>query len=226
MEVIKLTDVDKIYGQGESAVIALREINLTIQKGEFIAVVGSSGSGKSTLLHIIGGLELPTSGTVEVEGEHIYSLDDDALAILRRRKIGLVFQAYNLVPILNVEENIKLPVLLDHEAVDEAYYQDIIQLLGLEHKRYAYPSELSGGLQQRVSIARALIHRPSFILADEPTGNLDSQRSKEVMELLRLSAKRYNQTLLIITHDPHIAEQADRVVTIEDGRIVMERSLS
>lgn len=220
-----MKDVDKIYGQGENAVIALRQVSLSIAKGEFVAIMGASGSGKSTLLHIMGGLEIPTSGTVEVEGENIYSLDDDELAILRRRKIGLVFQAYNLVPILTVEENIKLPVLLDHERVDDAYYQDIIHLLGIEHKLAAYPSELSGGQQQRVAIARALIHRPSMILADEPTGNLDSKKGMEVMELLRLSAKRYNQTLVIITHDPRIAEQAERIITIEDGRVTSDVSV-
>jgi putative ABC transport system ATP-binding protein len=224
MKVIQLSDVDKIYGQGENSVIALRQVSLSIAKGEFAAIMGASGSGKSTLLHIMGGLEYPTSGTVEVEGENIYSLDDDELAILRRRKIGLVFQAYNLVPILTVEENIKLPVLLDHERVDDAYYQDIIHLLGIEHKLAAYPSELSGGQQQRVAIARALIHRPSMILADEPTGNLDSKKGTEVMELLRLSAKRYNQTLVIITHDPRIAEQAERTITIEDGRVLSDVS--
>ncbi|OPA75697.1 peptide ABC transporter ATP-binding protein [Paenibacillus selenitireducens] len=224
MDIIQLEQVEKVYGTGEKAVAALRGITLSISKGQFVAILGASGSGKSTLLHMMGGLEPPTSGTVYVEGENIYRMPDDALAIFRRRKVGIIFQAYNLVPMLNVEENIHLPVLLDHEQVDQEYYQDIMELLGIQSKRYAYPSELSGGQQQRVSIARALIHRPSFILADEPTGNLDSKKSKEVLELLRVSAKRYHQTLVMITHDLSIAEQADRVVTIEDGAIISDIS--
>jgi putative ABC transport system ATP-binding protein len=224
VDIIQLEQVEKVYGTGEKAVAALRGITLSISKGQFVAILGASGSGKSTLLHMMGGLEPPTSGTVYVEGENIYRMPDDALAIFRRRKVGIIFQAYNLVPMLNVEENIHLPVLLDHEQVDQEYYQDIMELLGIESKRYAYPSELSGGQQQRVSIARALIHRPSFILADEPTGNLDSKKSKEVLELLRVSAKRYHQTLVMITHDLSIAEQADRVVTIEDGAIISDIS--
>lgn len=224
MDIIQLEQVEKVYGTGEKAVAALRGITLSISKGQFVAILGASGSGKSTLLHMMGGLEPPTSGTVYVEGENIYRMPDDALAIFRRRKVGIIFQAYNLVPMLNVEENIHLPVLLDHEQVDQAYYQDIMELLGIQSKRFAYPAELSGGQQQRVSIARALIHRPSFILADEPTGNLDSKKSKEVLELLRVSAKRYHQTLVMITHDLSIAEQADRVVTIEDGAIISDIS--
>lgn len=224
MDIIQLEQVEKIYGTGENTVAALRGITLSIPKGKFVAILGASGSGKSTLLHMMGGLEPPTSGTVYVEGENIYRMPDDALAIFRRRKVGIIFQAYNLVPMLNVEENIHLPVLLDHEQVDQAYYEDIIELLGIKSKQYAYPGELSGGQQQRVSIARALIHRPSFILADEPTGNLDSKKSKEVLELLRVSAKRYHQTLVMITHDLSIAEQADRVVTIEDGMIISDVS--
>ncbi|WP_442604185.1 ABC transporter ATP-binding protein [Paenibacillus sp. KN14-4R] len=219
MEVIRLDNVGKVFGKGDNVVTALRDITLSISKGEVVAIVGASGSGKSTLLHIMGGLETPTTGIVEVEGEPIYALPDESLAIFRRRKVGFIFQAYNLVPILNVRENIELPVLLDHEKVDQAYFQDIITLLGIQDKIRAYPSDLSGGQQQRVSIARALIHRPSFILADEPTGNLDSKKSSEIMELLRITAKRYNQTLVIITHDPRVAEQANRIITIEDGTI-------
>ncbi|MCR8641231.1 ABC transporter ATP-binding protein [Paenibacillus sp. N1-5-1-14] len=219
MEVIRLENVGKIFGKGDNVVTALRDVSLTIAKGEVVAIVGASGSGKSTLLHIMGGLELPTSGVVEIEGEPLTTMPDESLAIFRRRKVGFIFQSYNLVPILNVRENIELPVLLDHEKVDQAYFQDVIQLLGIQDKVRAYPSELSGGQQQRVSIARALIHRPSFILADEPTGNLDSKKSTEIMELLRITAKRYNQTLVIITHDPRIAEQAGRIITIEDGTV-------
>ncbi|QED49324.1 ABC transporter ATP-binding protein [Cytobacillus dafuensis] len=219
MEVIRLENVSKVFGKGDRAVPALRSINLTIHEEEFIAIVGPSGSGKSTLLHTIGGLDSPTEGMVEVEGEPIYSLSDEALSILRRRKIGFIFQSFNLVPILNVEENIQLPVLLDHQKVDEAYYNDIIEYLGIKHKVHAIPSELSGGQQQRVAIARALIHKPSYILADEPTGNLDSKTSNDVINLLQLTAKRYKQTLIIITHDMKIAEKAGRVIQIEDGTI-------
>ncbi|MBS4190555.1 ABC transporter ATP-binding protein [Bacillus sp. FJAT-49705] len=219
MEVIRLENVSKVFGKGDRAVPALKSINLTIHEEEFIAIVGPSGSGKSTLLHTIGGLDSPTEGMVEVEGEPIYSLSDEALSILRRRKIGFIFQSFNLVPILNVEENIQLPVLLDHQKVDEAYYNDIIEYLGIKHKVHAIPSELSGGQQQRVAIARALIHKPSYILADEPTGNLDSKMSNEVINLLQLTAKRYKQTLIIITHDMKIAEKAGRVIQIEDGTI-------
>lgn len=222
MEVVQMKNVNKVYGKGENAVAALRDITFSVSKGEFVAFVGASGSGKSTLLHIIGGLETPTTGDVQVEGENIYALTEDALTIFRRRKIGFVFQAYNLLPILNVKENIQLPVLLDNEKVDETYFHDIVTMLGIEDKLSAFPSELSGGQQQRVSLARALIHRPTLVLADEPTGSLDSKNSNEVMELLHLSAKRYNQTLLVITHDQRIAEQANRIVMIEDGCIVSD----
>lgn len=222
MEVVQMKNVNKVYGKGENAVAALRDITFSVSKGEFVAFVGASGSGKSTLLHIIGGLETPTTGDVQVEGENIYTLIEDALTIFRRRKIGFVFQAYNLLPILNVKENIQLPVLLDNEKVDETYFHDIVTMLGIEDKLSAFPSELSGGQQQRVSLARALIHRPTLVLADEPTGSLDSKNSNEVMELLHLSAKRYNQTLLVITHDQRIAEQANRIVMIEDGCIVSD----
>lgn len=222
MEVIRLENVSKVFGKGDRAVTALRSINLAIHEEEFIAIVGPSGSGKSTLLHTIGGLDTPTEGRVEVEGEPIYSLSDEALSILRRRKIGLIFQSFNLVPILSVEENIQLPVLLDHQKVDKAYYNDIIEYLGIKHKVHAIPSELSGGQQQRVAIARALIHKPSYILADEPTGNLDSKTSNDVINLLQLTAKRYKQTLIIITHDMKIAEKAGRIIQIEDGIILKD----
>lgn len=219
MEVIQVENVSKLYGKGDRMVKALKSINLSIREGEFVAIAGPSGSGKSTLLHTIGGLDVPTEGKVIVEGESIYSLSDEAISILRRRKIGFIFQSFNLVPILNVEENIKLPVLLDHQEVDEAYYKDIIENLGIKDKIHSTPSELSGGQQQRVAIARALIHKPAYILADEPTGNLDSQTSRDVINLLQLSAKRYKQTLIIITHDMNIAEKANRIIQIKDGSI-------
>ncbi|KYG25740.1 ABC transporter ATP-binding protein [Priestia endophytica] len=224
MEVIRLENVSKVYGKGKNAVTALNTINLNVQSGEFVAIVGSSGSGKSTLLHTIGGLNAPTEGKVKIEGEFMYFLSDEALSILRRRKIGFIFQSFNLVPILNVEENIQLPVLLDHQKVDHAYYDEIIGCLGIKDKIYASPSNLSGGQQQRVAIARALIHRPSYILADEPTGNLDSQTSNDVIDLLQLTAKKYKQTLLIITHDMKIAERANRIIQIEDGSIQKDMS--
>ncbi|MFP7484344.1 ABC transporter ATP-binding protein [Priestia filamentosa] len=224
MEVIRLENVSKVYGKGKNAVTALNTINLNVQSGEFVAIVGSSGSGKSTLLHTIGGLNAPTEGKVKIEGEFMYSLSDEALSILRRRKIGFIFQSFNLVPILNVEENIQLPVLLDHQKVDHAYYDEIINYLDIKDKLYASPSNLSGGQQQRVAIARALIHRPSYILADEPTGNLDSQTSNDVIDLLQLTAKKYKQTLLIITHDMKIAERANRIIQIEDGSIQKDMS--
>jgi putative ABC transport system ATP-binding protein len=219
LEVIRLENVSKVFGKGDKAVIALNSIDLTVQEGEFVAIVGQSGSGKSTLLHTIGGLDAPTDGIVKVEGESIYSLSDEAISILRRRKIGFIFQSFNLVPILNVEENIQLPVLLDHQKVDDTYYQDIIDYLGIKEKVDAFPAELSGGQQQRVAIARALIHKPSYILADEPTGNLDSRTSNDVINLLQLTARRYKQTLIVITHDMEIAEKASRVIQIEDGSI-------
>ncbi|RAS91782.1 peptide ABC transporter ATP-binding protein [Priestia endophytica] len=224
MEVIQLENVSKIYGKGKNAVKALNSINLNIQSGEFVAIVGSSGSGKSTLLHTIGGLNAPTQGEVKIEGQVMYDLSDEALSILRRRKIGFIFQSFNLVPILNVEENIQLPVLLDNQKIDYAYYDEIINYLGIKDKIYTSPLDLSGGQQQRVAIARALIHRPSYILADEPTGNLDSQTSNDVIDLLQLTAKKYKQTLLIITHDIKIAERANRIIQIEDGSIHQDMS--
>lgn len=224
LEVIRLENVSKVFGKGDKAIKALNSIDLTIQKGEFVAIVGPSGSGKSTLLHTIGGLDKPTEGIVKVEGEPIYSLSDEAISILRRRKIGLIFQSFNLVPILNVKENIQLPVLLDHQKVDHAYYQDIINYLGITDKVHASPSELSGGQQQRVAIARALIHKPSYILADEPTGNLDSRTSEEVMNLLQLTAQKYKQTLIVITHDLSIADKANRIIEIKDGSIIKDVS--
>lgn len=219
MEVLKVENLKKYYGKGESEVRALDGVSLSVSKGEFIAIVGASGSGKSTLLHLIGGLDKPTSGKVTVREKDLYSQSENELSIFRRRNIGFIFQFFNLIPILNVEENISLPALLDNEKVDKKYLSDLIKMTGLEDRKKHIPSELSGGQQQRVSIARALINKPAIILADEPTGNLDSKNSQEVIELLKATAKRYNQTLILITHDSKIAEQADRIITLDDGKI-------
>lgn len=210
----------KQYGQGETAVHALRDVNLHIESGEFVAIVGTSGSGKSTLLHLLGGLDRPSSGSVLVEGQEIFALDDEALTIFRRRKIGFVFQSYNLVPTLNVYENIVLPVQLDGNQPDQAYVQQIVQTLGLAGKLESLPSQLSGGQQQRVAIARALAAKPAIILADEPTGNLDSRTSQDVLGLLKVSGERFGQTMVMITHNEEIAQLADRILRIEDGRII------
>ena len=225
MEILKVENLTKIYGKGENKVEALKDINLSVNKGEFVAIVGASGSGKSTLLHLLGGLDRPTAGKVIIEGENIYGYKENRLAVFRRRKIGFVFQFFNLIPVLDVEENISLPALLDNDRVDEGYLDEIIKLLGLEDRKKHLPSELSGGQQQRVSIGRALLNKPSIVLADEPTGNLDSKNSKEVIELLKYTAKKYNQTLVLITHDINIASMADRIVTIEDGQIISDKRL-
>lgn len=219
MALIEVKNLSKVYGSGEAEVKALKNINLNIEQGEFVAIVGPSGSGKSTLLHLIGGVDKPSSGEVIIKGESIYKLKEKELAILRRRKLGFVFQFFNLIPVLTAEENIEMPVLLDNGKIDKNYMNELLKLLGLEERRNHHPSELSGGQQQRVSIGRALANKPSIILADEPTGNLDSKNSKEVLELLKYCAKKYNQTLILITHDVNIAKSADRVVTIEDGQI-------
>ena len=219
MTLIEVKNLNKIYGSGEAEVKALKNINLNIEQGEFVAIVGQSGSGKSTLLHLLGGVDKPSSGEVIIKGESIYKLKEKELSILRRRKLGFVFQFFNLIPVLTAEENIEMPVLLDGNKIDKKYMNELLKLLGLEERRNHHPSELSGGQQQRVSIGRALANKPSIILADEPTGNLDSKNSKEVLELLKYCAKKYNQTLILITHDVNIAKSADRVVTIEDGQI-------
>ncbi len=219
MEILRTENLCKTYGSGETKVEALKNANISINEGEFVAVVGPSGSGKSTLLHLLGGVDKPTSGKVFVDNIDIYSLNEKQLAIFRRRKVGFVFQFYNLIPVLTAEENILLPILLDNRKPDKAYIEELLDLLGLQDRRNHLPSELSGGQQQRVSIARALAYKPSIILADEPTGNLDSKNSREILDLLKISVKRYNQTLLVITHDIDIASQADRVITIEDGII-------
>ena len=225
MEILKVENLNKTYGKGENIVEALKDINLSVNKGEFVAIVGASGSGKSTLLHLLGGLDRPTKGKVIIDGESIYNYKEEKLAIFRRRKIGFIFQFFNLIPVLDVEENIALPALLDNDKVDKSYLEEIIEILGLKERKNHLPSELSGGQQQRVSIGRALLNKPSIILADEPTGNLDSKNSKEVIELLKFTAKKYNQTLILITHDINIATMADRVITIEDGEIVSDKCL-
>lgn len=222
MEILKVENLTKIYGKGESQVRAVDNISFSVQKGEFVAIVGSSGSGKSTLLHLIGGVDRPTSGKVYIDGKDIYQLDNDNLAIFRRRQIGLIYQFYNLIPILNVEENITLPCDLDDKKVSEEKLNDLLKTLGLEKRRKHLPNELSGGQQQRVSIGRAIINSPAIMLADEPTGNLDSKASEEIISLLRVSNKKYNQTVIVITHDEKIALEADRIITIEDGRIIKD----
>lgn len=222
MEILKTINLTKTYGAGETKIEALRGINLSIKGGEFIAVVGSSGSGKSTLLHLLGGLDRPSEGKVIIDGKDIYNSSEKELSIFRRRKIGFIFQFYNLIPVLNAEENIKLPLLLDNKAVDEDYIKELLELLGLKDRKNHLPNELSGGQQQRVSIGRALANKPSIILADEPTGNLDSKSSRDVIELMTFSVKKYHQTMILITHDLAIASKADRIITLEDGSIVKD----
>ena len=223
MNILQAKDLTKIYGSGENAVYALNGVNFSVEKGEFVAVVGTSGSGKSTLLHMLGGLDRPTSGSVTVDGKEIFSLKDEALTIFRRRKIGFVFQNYNLVPVLNVYENIVLPVQLDGKVPDAAYIDSIIETLGLESKLKNLPNNLSGGQQQRVAIARALASKPAIILADERTGNLDSKTSQDVLGLLKVTSQKYAQTIVMITHNEEIAQLADRIIRIEDGKIVEHR---
>ncbi|MCI9385545.1 MAG: ABC transporter ATP-binding protein [Lachnospiraceae bacterium] len=221
MNILSTSDLKKVYGSGENEVHALDGVNLSVGKGEFVAVVGTSGSGKSTLLHMLGGLDRPTSGSVSVDGKEIFTLKDEALTIFRRRKIGFIFQNYNLVPVLNVYENIVLPVQLDGNEPDKDYIDSIIETLGLSSKLANLPNNLSGGQQQRVAIARALAAKPAIILADEPTGNLDSRTSQDVMGLLKITSRKYTQTIVMITHNEEIAQLADRIIRIEDGHIVM-----
>ena len=220
MKILQASNLTKIYGSGENEVHALDGINFSVEKGEFVAIVGTSGSGKSTLLHMLGGLDRPTGGSVEVDGKEIFSLKDEELTIFRRRKIGFVFQNYNLVPVLNVYENIVLPVQLDGKTPDASYIDSIIETLGLERKLENLPNNLSGGQQQRVAIARALASKPAIILADEPTGNLDSKTSQDVLGLLKVTSQKYGQTIVMITHNEEIAQLADRIIRIEDGKIV------
>ena len=222
MEILKVENLTKIYGKENNKVIALDNVSFSVNKGEFVAIIGASGSGKSTLLHLIGGVDRPTNGKVFINDKDIYSMSDDKLAIFRRRQIGLIYQFYNLIPVLNVEENITLPLELDNRKVDKNELKEMLKLLGLERRKNHLPNELSGGQQQRTSIGRALITRPSILLADEPTGNLDSKSSSEIVELLRKSNKELNQTIIMITHNPEIAKCADRIIKIEDGKIIRE----
>ena len=222
MEILKVENLVKTYCKGETKINAVDDISFTINKGEFVAIVGASGSGKSTLLHLIGGVDRPTSGKVYIDGKDIYALNNDNLAIFRRRQIGLIYQFYNLIPILNVEENITLPCDLDGCEIDKKRLQEMLKTLGLENRRTHLPNQLSGGQQQRVSIGRAMINNPAIMLADEPTGNLDSKASEEIIALLKLSNKKFNQTVIIITHDLEIAKEAERVITIEDGKIIKD----
>ena len=222
MDILKIEHLSKIYGKGDTEVRALDDVSFTVPKGQFVAIIGPSGSGKSTLLHILGGVDTPTDGHVYVDGTDITTLDETALAIFRRRQIGLIYQFYNLIPILTVEENMTLPLLLDDKKVDRAHFDSLVQVLGLQHRLGHLPSELSGGQQRRVSIGRALMNNPAILLADEPTGNLDSKNSKEIVELLRQFNKALNQTVIIITHDERIALDADRVIAVEDGKIVKD----
>ena len=222
MDILRIEHLSKIYGKGDTEVRALDDVSFTVPKGQFVAIIGPSGSGKSTLLHILGGVDTPTDGHVYVDGTDITTLDETALAIFRRRQIGLIYQFYNLIPILTVEENMTLPLLLDDKKVDRAHFDSLVQVLGLQHRLGHLPSELSGGQQQRVSIGRALMNNPAILLADEPTGNLDSKNSEEIVELLRQFNKALNQTVIIITHDERIALDADRVIAVEDGKIVKD----
>ena len=222
MEILRVENLCRQYGKGENKVIALDNVSFNVDKGEFVAIVGASGSGKSTLLHLLGGVDRPTSGKVFIDGKDIYSFNDDELAIFRRRQVGLIYQSYNLIPILSVEENITLPLKLDNREVDQRRLNDIIRVLGLEKRTNHLPNQLSGGQQQRTSIGRAMITNPAIILADEPTGNLDSKASDEIVTLLKKSNKDYKQTIIMITHNLEIAKVADRIIKIEDGKIVKE----
>jgi len=225
MSILQVKDLTKIYGKGEAAVTALGSVNFSVDKGEFVAIIGASGSGKSTLMHIIGGVDRPTVGSVTVDGNDIFKQNESELAIFRRRNIGLIYQFYNLIPTLTAEENIMLPRLLDNRKPDKEKLRTILETTGLTDRAKHLPSELSGGQQQRVSVGRALINDPALILADEPTGNLDSKSSREIIDLLKLANKRYNQTLIIITHDEKSALQADRIITISDGMILRDEGV-
>ena len=225
MELLKIEKLTKIYGSGENEVRALDNVSFSVEKGEFLAIIGPSGSGKSTLLHILGGVDRPTSGKVWLDGQDVYAQDEEQLAIFRRRQVGLIYQFYNLIPVLNVVENMTLPVLMDGRKVNEERLEELLETLGLKDRTSNLPNQLSGGQQQRVSIGRALMNAPSVVLADEPTGNLDSKNSQEIVELLRSSNLKYNQTLIVITHDESIALQADRIIAIEDGRITRDERI-
>ena len=225
MEILRIEHLSKVYGQGENQVRAVDDVSFSVEKGEFLAIIGPSGSGKSTLLHILGGVDRPTSGKVYVDGQGVYAQDEDHLAIFRRRQVGLIYQFYNLIPVLNVVENMTLPVLMDGRAVNRQRLDELLDVLGLRGREKHLPNQLSGGQQQRVSIGRALMNAPAVVLADEPTGNLDSKNSQEIVELLKLSNRKYGQTLVIITHDENIALQAHRIIAIEDGRITRNQRI-
>ena len=222
MEILRVEHLSKIYGKGENEVRALDDVSFSVEKGQFVAIIGPSGSGKSTLLHILGGVDRPTAGKVFLEGQDVFAQNEDQLAIFRRRQVGLIYQFYNLIPVLNVTENITLPVLMDGRKVNQEHLDDLLTTLALKGRENHLPNQLSGGQQQRVSIGRALMNSPAVVLADEPTGNLDSKNSQEIVELLKLSNKQYGQTLIVITHDESIALQADRIITIEDGKITRD----
>ncbi|HEZ7986823.1 MAG TPA: ABC transporter ATP-binding protein [Ruminococcus sp.] len=222
MDILKVENISKIYGKGENAVYALNNVSFSISKGEFVAIIGPSGSGKSTLLHILGGVDKPTSGKVWMDGSDVYAQNDEKLAVFRRRQVGLIYQFYNLIPVLNVTENITLPILMDGQKVNDKRLNELLDLLKLKGREKHLPNQLSGGQQQRVSIGRALMNAPAVLLADEPTGNLDSKNSREIIDLLKLSNEKYNQTLIVITHDESIALQADRIIAIEDGKITRD----
>lgn len=225
MEILKVEHLTKIYGKGDNEVRAVDDVSFSVEKGEFVAIIGPSGSGKSTMLHILGGVDRPTKGKVYMNGQDVYAQNEDQLAIFRRREVGLIYQFYNLIPVLDVVENITLPVLMDGRKVNEDRLCELLDILGLAERRQNLPNQLSGGQQQRVSIGRALMNAPAVVLADEPTGNLDSQNSRDILELLRFSNQKYDQTLIIITHDEDIALHADRVIAIEDGRIVRDERI-
>jgi putative ABC transport system ATP-binding protein len=225
MDILKVENLTKVYGSKENEVHALDGVSFSVKKGEFVAIIGPSGSGKSTLLHILGGVDRPTSGHVYMDGQDVYAQNEEQLAVFRRRFVGLIYQFYNLIPVLNVVENMTLPVLMDNRKVNEKRLKELIEILGLEKRLKNLPNQLSGGQQQRVSIGRALMNAPAVVLADEPTGNLDSKNSQEIMELLKASNRKYDQTLIVITHDENIALQADRVISIEDGKIVRDEEL-
>ena len=222
MEILKVENLCKRYGENDTEVVALDNVSFTVEKGEFVAIIGASGSGKSTLLHLIGGVDRPTSGKVFIDGTDIYELNADKLAIFRRRQVGLIYQFYNLIPILNVVENITLPCRLDGKEVKEERLEELLEILNLKNRKEHLPNQLSGGQQQRVSIGRAIVNYPAIVLADEPTGNLDSKASREIIDLLKMSNQKYNQTVIVITHDENIALEADRILTIDDGKIVKD----
>ncbi len=225
MEILKVENLTKVYGSGNNEVRALDGVSFSVEKGQFVAIIGPSGSGKSTLLHILGGVDAPTGGKVYMDGQDVYAQNEEQLAIFRRRQVGLIYQFYNLIPVLNVVENMTLPVLMDGRKVNEQRLNELLETLSLTKRKNNLPNQLSGGQQQRVSIGRALMNAPAVVLADEPTGNLDSKNSQEIMELLKISNKKYGQTLIVITHDESIALQADRIIAIEDGRIVRDEKL-